>query len=121
MASTNTPISAATRPAGIRRFTHAALLAGVLALGASAFGHTAIAGAEPPWDIESFDHCMQKYGDEAMCCWLSGGVTGADGHCRAPAGRILQQTILQQIPLGPKLGSAEPPVPPTTTPGIPVS
>jgi Spy/CpxP family protein refolding chaperone len=106
----------------MRRFAHAALLAGAIGIAASAFGHTAIASAEPPWDIEAFDNCMQRPdANEATCCILSDGVWGANGHCQAPPGRILQQTILQQIPLGPKLGSAQPPVPPTTTLGTPVS
>jgi hypothetical protein len=117
MNATNTLTTFAARPAGMRRFARAALLAATLAIGASTFGHTAIASAE--WDIEKYDNCMQRYGDEAMCCFLSEGVTGADGHCRAPAGRILQQ--LPQVPLGPRLGSAQPPVLPTTTLGTPVS
>jgi hypothetical protein len=115
MTSTNTPTSFAARPAGMRRFAHAALLAGALAIGASAFGHTAIASAD--WDIEVFDNCMHNNGDEQTCCVLSDGTWGANGHCQA--GRILQQ--IPRVSLGPRLGSAQPPVLPTRTLGTPVS
>jgi hypothetical protein len=119
MASTHTPISVPTRRTGMRRFTQAALVAAAFAIAASGFGHTALASAEPPWDIEAYDNCMQRPdADEGTCCVLSNGVWGANGHCQAPPGRILQPTILQHIPLGPNLGSARPP---TTTLGSPVS
>ncbi|WP_319451218.1 MULTISPECIES: hypothetical protein [unclassified Mycobacterium] len=118
MASIHNPTTLDAPAAGIRSFAHAALLAASLVIGASAFGHTAIASAD--WDIEVFDNCMHNNGDEGTCCVLSDGTWGADGHCHAA--RILQQspTILQQIPLGPKLGPAQPPAPPTATLGTPV-
>jgi hypothetical protein len=127
MASTNTPTSFAARPAGMRRFTRAALLAGAIALGASAFGHTAIASAE--WDIEAYDRCMevnrvlnQPPGGVAdvRCCIESGGnISDPTGKCVAPPARILQN--IPSSLLGPRLGSAQPPVLPTTTLGTPVS
>jgi hypothetical protein len=128
MASTNTtPTSFAARPAGMRRFTHAALLAGGLAIAASAFGHTAIASAE--WDIEAYDRCMevnrvtnQPPGGVAdvNCCVYSGGnISDQTGKCVAPPARILQN--IPTTLLGPKLGSTQPPVLPTTTLGTPVS
>jgi hypothetical protein len=117
--SINNSTAVGAPAAGVYRFARAALIAGVIALGASAFGHTAIANAD--WDIEVFDKCMQQGTEEQACCILSDGNWGANGHCNA--GRILQQspTIYRQIPLGPKLGSAQPPAPPTATLGTPVS
>jgi hypothetical protein len=123
MASTKTLTSFTIPPAGMRRFTHAALLAGAIALGASAFGHTAIASAE--WDIEAYDKCMAvphveqpHHPYHADCCVASGGVTDGEGHCRAP----VDLSGVQGTPLGPQLGQpARPPVPPTTTLGTPVS
>jgi hypothetical protein len=127
MASANTPTSFAARPAGMRRFTRAALLAGAIGIAASAFGHTAIASAE--WDIEGYDRCMevnrvlnQPPGGVAdvRCCIESGGnISDQTGKCVAPPARILQN--IPSSLLGPRLGSAQPPVLPTTTLGTPVS
>jgi len=106
-----------------RRFTHAVLLAGAIALGASAFGHTAIASAE--WDIEAYDRCIEVNRvlnkppavDDVRCCIESGGnISDQTGKCVAPPARTLQN-----IPLGPKLGPTQQPVPLTTTMGTPVS
>ncbi|HZQ32999.1 MAG TPA: hypothetical protein VFB19_14845 [Mycobacterium sp.] len=112
------------RPAGVRRFARAALFAGAIALGAGVFGHTAIASAE--WDIEKYDKCMANPHTEdpgqtyhSLCCFASGGIWDADTNkCRAPADRIQN---IQNIPLGPKLGSTPQSGPPTNTLGTPVS
>jgi hypothetical protein len=125
MASTHNPTTFTTPTAGIRRLAHAALLAGALALGASAFGHTAIASAE--WDIEAYDKCVgtphkedpqQSY--HVYCCLGSGGVWDDNSNtCRAP----VDLSAGLGTPLGPKLGqpSRQPVPPPTTTLGAPVS
>ena len=90
------------RGVGVRRLARAALVAGAITLGASAFGHTAIANAE--WDIERYDNCVAAGTiDEPECCILSGGTSGNEGVCVAPPARILQSRI-QGVPLQPKLG-----------------
>jgi hypothetical protein len=55
--------------------------------------------------------------EDLYCCLNSGGnISERTGKCVAPpADRI------QNVPLGPKLGSALEPMPPTGTPGTPVS
>lgn len=112
MASIHHPSASATPTAGLRRLAHAALLAGLLALGFGVSGQLGTASAD--WDIETFDNCMhQKDADEGVCCVLSNGVWGANGHCQATPARILQQ-----IPLGPKLGPSQPLVPATNTVGL---
>jgi hypothetical protein len=109
MASIHHPSAPTTPAAGMRRLAHAALLAGVLALGFGVSGHLGTASAD--WDIETFDNCMhQKDADEGVCCVLSDGVWGANGHCQATPARILQH-----IPLGPKLGLSQQLAPATNT------
>jgi hypothetical protein len=102
-------------PTGMRKFALAAVIAGTIALGVSAFGHTAIARAD--WDIEAYDDCVKIGTDEVACCRLSGGQIGNEGVCVAPPARILQQspTILQNIPLGPKLAPTDQATLPTNT------
>jgi hypothetical protein len=116
----NTP-TFTTPTSGMRRFAHASLLAVAFAIGASAFGHTAIASAE--WDIEAYDKCMAMPHVEAPhhpyhadCCVASGGIADGEGRCRAPV------DLTAVTPLGPKLGQpGRQPVPPITTLGSPVS
>jgi hypothetical protein len=118
----NTP-TFTTPTSGMRRFAHASLLVVAFAIGASAFGHTAIANAE--WDIEAYDKCMAMPHVEephhpyhADCCVASGGVVDGEGGCRAP----VDLTAVQGTPLGPKLGQpGRQPIPPITTLGSPVS
>ena len=122
MPSIHTPTTPDARTAAVRRFAHAAMLAGAIALGAGTFGHTAIAGAE--WDIETYDKCMGTVHkpDESYniyCCLDSGGKWDDNSKtCRAPVDR---SQILQNIPLGPKLGTTQQSVPPMNTLGAPVS
>jgi hypothetical protein len=85
---------------GVRRLARAALVAGAITLGASAFGHTAIANAD--WDIEAYDDCLSVGTDEGACCRLSGGEIGDKGVCVAPPARILQN--VQGVQLQPKFG-----------------
>ncbi|WP_319448188.1 MULTISPECIES: hypothetical protein [unclassified Mycobacterium] len=105
------------RPVGKGRFARAALLAGAIAIGASAFGHTAIASAE--WDIEAYDRCItlnqvlhKAPVEDLYCCLNSGGnISEHTGNCVAPPANNIHN-----IPLGPKLGSITQPITPTGTP-----
>jgi hypothetical protein len=81
----------------------AAVLAGAVALGGSAFGYTAMATAQPGsgvWDMEDYEDCILretlKTSDGVLtfsvvrsCCENSGGVWedhgGGAGKCVAPA------------------------------------
>ena len=93
------------RGVGVRRLARAALVAGAITLGASAFGHTAIASAD--WDIEKYDHCVIFDNiSEAQCCINSGGDPRPGG-CVAPPARTLQS--IQGVPLQPKLGQPDRP------------
>ncbi|HZQ30436.1 MAG TPA: hypothetical protein VFB19_01720 [Mycobacterium sp.] len=112
------------RSAGVRRLARAALLAGMIALGANTLGHSGIASAE--WDIEAYDNCMAQPHIEdphhpyhAVCCVSSGGIVDGEGRCRAPVDLTAPST-----PLGPKLNLGQPSWqtgPPTNTLGAPVS
>ena len=98
------------RGVGVRRLARAALVAGAITLGASAFGHTAIASAD--WDIEKYDRCVAAGTEiEVECCLDSGGYIGNGWVCVAPPARTLQS--IQGVPLQPKLGQpGRPPMPP---------
>ena len=93
----------------------AALFAGVIALGASAFAHPAIANAEFKWD--TYKNCMAQPHVEdseqtyhAACCLLAHGTWNANTHVCT---EMLTNGSVQNIPLGPKLGQpARQPVPP---------
>jgi hypothetical protein len=121
---TDTATATVTHPAGMRRFAYAALLAGTVALGVTALGHSGVASAE--WDIEAYDKCMGRPHVEephhpyhADCCVASGGVVDGEGGCRAPVDLTVSGT-----PLGPKLNVGQPgrqPVPPTNALGTQVN
>ena len=109
-----------TRPtvrlAWMRQIAHSAILAGAIAAGAAAFGHTAIANAE--WDIEAYDNCVgtphkedPQHTYHAICCVSSGGDWNGS-KCTAPA-----NLTIQHIPLGPALS----PVPQASAPTSPVT
>lgn len=96
----------AARPSGARRFVHAALLAGVIGLGASVFGHTAIANAEFKWN--TYKNCMAQPHVEdseetyhAACCLLAHGTWNANTHVCT---EMMTDGSVQDTPLGPKLG-----------------
>ena len=59
----------------------------------TAFGATAIASAEPEWDIGAYDQCMSKtVRDAEYCCVISGGVVGPiQGSCTAPAAAPIEE------------------------------
>ncbi|KAA0084483.1 hypothetical protein CIW52_10755 [Mycolicibacterium sp. P9-64] len=112
------------RPAGVRRISRAALLAGAIALAASAFGHTAIASAE--FNIKTYNNCIHKPHVEdseetyhAACCLLAHGTWNQNTHVCTMA--MDGNGVIQDIPLGPKLGSTLQPIPPTNALGAPVS
>jgi hypothetical protein len=106
--------------------TRVGLLVAAIALGASAFGHTAIANAE--FNVETYDDCMRQPHVEdseetyhAACCLLAHGTWDQNTHkCAAIDSDRITQNI-QNIPLQPKLGSTPQPIPPTNGLGAPVS
>lgn len=86
----------------LRKAARTALLTGAIALGATALGYPAIAGADPnnggnggEWDIGVYDSCMKNHpplysADDKLdwaihCCYTSGGVWSSGGSCVAPA------------------------------------
>ncbi|BBZ74183.1 hypothetical protein [Mycobacterium paraseoulense] len=103
------------RPTGVRRISRAALLAGAIALAANAFGHIAIASAEFNWN--TYNNCMhQPHAEDseetyhAACCLWAHGTWNQNTHvCTAAMDR---NGVTPDIPVGPKLGSTLPPVPP---------
>ena len=66
----------------------ALLLAGVIALGAGAFGHTSIVSAAAEWDIAAYDECVTEIAKPRHdCCVESGGEWHGEnpgGYCTAP-------------------------------------
>ena len=122
------PTSSST---SLRKVARTALFAAAIALGSTALGYPAIAGADPnngggtggsgEWDIGVYDSCMQNHPpfycdsdklDWAInCCYSSGGVWSSGGRCGAPPAEA-------SSPLGPPARVAPPnmaPPPPTTT------
>jgi hypothetical protein len=111
----------------------AALFTAAIALGATALGYPAIAGAEPnngggtsgEWDIGAYDSCMKNHppfytdGDKLdwaiNCCYSSGGVWGSGGSCVAPAAATSTSSPLRP-PARVVPPNMAPPLPPTTPP-----
>jgi hypothetical protein len=76
-------------------------IAAAAAIGANTLGYPSTASAEPVWDVEDYDNCMDAYagnqGEKSItdwknangyCCRRSGGVFIDDGYigkCVAPA------------------------------------
>ncbi|BBY00734.1 hypothetical protein [Mycobacterium seoulense] len=104
------------RPAGVRRISCAALLAGAIALAANAFGHIAIASAE--FNMTTYNNCMHQPHVEdseetyhAACCLWAHGTWNQNTHVCTAA--MDSKGGIQDLPLGPKLGPSLPPTPPT--------
>ncbi len=123
MASIHNPTPSTAPTAVTRRLARAALLAGAIALGTCAFGHTAIASAE--FDVETYDNCLlQPHVEDseetyhAACCLLAHGTWDQNTHkCAA----IDSDLTIQNVPLGPKLGPSRQLTPSTNTLGAAVS
>lgn len=122
-------------PASAGRLARAALFAGAVALASAAC--PAIATAEPVWDIEEYDYCMNQTGgipsggdpiaqeeeNDRYCCYRSGGVHNGNNCAAPPAeGAAL-------LPSGPKAGlptvkvrppKEAPPNPSVVDPPVPV-
>jgi hypothetical protein len=111
-------MTAIVPPRRLHRLMPAVILAATATLGS--LGYPAIAGAEPVWDIDQYDKCIEDMYDykndnlttvAKFCCALSGGVWGpaSDGGgptCTAPA-------LNPESPQGPGTSSS-PPRPPVT-------
>src|SRR5258705_3184799 len=105
-----------TRPK-LNRFTYPAMLLGALAVAAfPPVGLTAVATAEPEWDIGIYDNCIAENGDsiasQHSCCDRSGGVwiprrvaDNNSGKCVAPAAnqQAVQPPDGTSPPQGPNL------------------
>ena len=105
MTSTNrTPIS--TRVSQCLAAT--ALMAGLAIAAAS------VATAEPEWDIEVYDKCIERGTDKvSTCCIVSGGEWNtAEGKCQAPAPLQNQpgQTVAPPVLENPRGQTVAPPV-----------
>lgn len=121
----------------LRKVTRTALFTAAIALGTTALGYPAIAGADPnngggpggEWDIGVYDSCMTNHPplytdsdklDWAInCCYSSGGVWSSGGRCVAPSAATTTSS-----PLGPPArvvppNMSAPPPPPATTAGPP--
>jgi hypothetical protein len=90
--STNT---ATNRPSRVSTGARTALLAAVRALGASTFGHIALAHAE--WDIDEYDRCVRPEAHNVVmvCCIATGGDwhgTEQDGYCTASPAELTKAT-----------------------------
>lgn len=100
------------------------------AFGTTTFGHSGTAAAEPNWDIEVYDNCLdlnnlglnetqQHLEDTArMCCAQSGGWWNqAQVKCEAPPANL--QSARPLPPGGVPTAVLAPPPPPPSTPEAP--
>jgi hypothetical protein len=71
----------------LRQSLLATLSAVMIAVAVAAFGHSAVASAQPSsssWDVEAYNDCLKTSRNAYLCCVGSGGIPRPGKTCTSP-------------------------------------